>query len=116
MRTIVQIEPQPWPSGYGDVLGVLDLTTEVLKSRYSLRFSEGSDNLGRYEAVPVQLPSGRRLGLLHHHRSPAAGVEVHGDREDNPENAMEELLESLGLSWEACSWMRQVPHHHERGG
>lgn len=109
MPSFVQVDPTPWPSGYGDVLALIDTTASELTSRHSLRFVEGDDDLGPYLAAPIRLGSGRRLGLLQHPGSPAAGVEVHGDSCEDAEDAVDELLKALEMSWDACLWIRQAP-------
>lgn len=43
---IVQVPPQPWPTGYGEIIAMIDRTVESLAERYSLTRFEGSDNLG----------------------------------------------------------------------
>jgi hypothetical protein len=112
MSSFKQVNRSSWPSGYGDVLAVLDTSIEELASRYSLELFEDSDNLGTYDAAAIELDSGRRLGLLHHHGSPPRGVEIHGDSEDDAEEALQDLLTALALSWDSCLWVRDTPHYH----
>lgn len=104
---IVQVQPQPWPSGYGEVAAVLDLNLEAMAERCSLDLYGGADNLGDYAAAAIQLPSGRRVGLLRHEGLPLDEVELHADAHDDPDAAMRELLETLDLPLSTCSWLRQ---------
>jgi hypothetical protein len=104
----VQVQPQPWPSGYGEVAAILDLNLESLADRYSLELYEGTDNLDDYHAVAIRLPSGRRVGLLRHAGAPAHEVEMYADAQDDPDTAMRELLEALELPLITCIWLRQA--------
>ena len=104
---IVPVQPQPWPSGYGEAVAVLDLNLETLADGCSLDLYRGADNLGEYLAAAVQLRSGRRVGLLRHEGLPLDEVELHADAHDDPEAATRELLEALDLPPGTCSWLRQ---------
>jgi hypothetical protein len=105
---IEQIEPEPWPSGYGDVAAVLDIPFAALAELHALHAYEGSDNLGHYRAVAIRLPSGRRIGLLHHAGVPDADTEVHADSRDDPSDVLDEVIRTLGLRPTACSWLRRT--------
>ncbi|HST61686.1 MAG TPA: hypothetical protein VLK84_23475 [Longimicrobium sp.] len=105
---IVQVPPQPWPSGYGEIIAMIPMAPESLVDRYALELFEGSDNLGYYDAAVIQLPSGRRMGLAHRRGVPEPGVEVHADVQDDTSDAVHELLEVLGLPHSAVSWMRDA--------
>jgi hypothetical protein len=61
-----QVQPEPWPSGYGEAVAMLDVALDLLANRYGLRLFEGADNLGDYHAAAIRLPSGRMIGLLRH--------------------------------------------------
>lgn len=50
---IAQVPAQPWPSGYGEIIAMLDVAPELLAARYSLQFFDGTDNLGDYRAAIV---------------------------------------------------------------
>lgn len=104
---ILQVQPEPWPSGYGEVAGVLDLSLESLSHRYGLALYEGTDNLDDYHAAAIQLPSGRRIGLLHHAGGPADAIEIYADANDDPDAATRELLDALQLPLSTRSWLRQ---------
>jgi hypothetical protein len=104
--TIVQVQPEPWPSGYGEVAAVLDVSLEALTDRYSLDLYEGTDNLDDYHAAAIRLASGRRLGLMRHAGAPASQVEVYADANDDPDAATRELLDALELPLSTRSWIR----------
>jgi hypothetical protein len=104
---IVQVQPQPWPSGYGEVVAVLDLDLDALAERYALLLYEGTDNLDDYRAAAIQLPSGRRVGLLRHAGAPSDELELYADAHDDPDAATRELLNALELPMSTCSWLRQ---------
>jgi hypothetical protein len=103
---IEQIEPETWPSGYGDVVAVLDIPLAELAELHALQPYEGSDNLGYYRAVALRLPSGRRIGLLHHAGVPDGDTEVHADARDDPADVLDEVIRTLGMAPTACSWLR----------
>lgn len=103
---IVQVQPEPYPSGYGEVAAVLDLNLEDVAERYSLNLYRGADNLGYYTAAAIQLPSRRRVGLLRHEGLPLGETELHADAHDDPDAAMRELLDALDLPRSTCSWLR----------
>lgn len=105
---ILQIEPEPWPSGYGEVIATLDVPLDHLAARYSLELFEGTDNLGDYRAAIVQVPSGRRFGLARHDGDPEDGTEVHADQHDDPQAVIPELLRALGLSENSVTWLRDA--------
>jgi hypothetical protein len=105
---ITQVAAQPWPSGYGEIIAMLDVAPELLAARYSLQFFDGTDNLGDYRAAIVQLPSGRRLGFARHHGDPEPGTEVHADMHDDPQTAIRELLQALELPDRAVTWLRHA--------
>lgn len=104
---IAQVQPEPWPSGYGEVVAVLGLSLDALADRYSLQLYDGTDNLDDYRAAAVQLASGRRLGLLRHAGTPASEVEVYADAHDDPDAATRDLLDALDLPLSACIWLRE---------
>jgi hypothetical protein len=106
---IVQVQPEPWPSGYGDAVAMLDTPLEVLAERLSLDLFTGDDNLGEYQAAAIQLPSGRIIGLLRHIGGPDGETEVHADSHEEPSEVIRELLESLQMPPSACSWLREHP-------
>jgi len=107
-RIIEQVPPQRWPSGYGEVIAMIHVAPESLVERYSLELFEGSDNLGYYDAAMIQLPSGRRVGLVRHRGDPTPGIEVHADIQDNTTDAVREVLQVLGLPNSTVSWMRDA--------
>jgi len=49
-----QIEPTPWPSGYGDAIAVTRVRPELFSRAFGLSFFEGSDNLDAYEAAAIR--------------------------------------------------------------
>lgn len=106
---IVQVHPEPWPSGYGDAVAMLDVPLQVLAERLSLDLFTGDDNLGDYEAAAIQLPSGRTVGLLRHSGAPDGETEVHADSQEEPSEVIRELLDSLQMPPSACSWLREHP-------
>lgn len=106
---ITRAQPQPWPSGYGEVVAILDMSLASLADRFSLDVYDGTDNLDDYSAAAIQLPSGRRVGLLRHAGSPANEVEVYADAHEDPDAVARELLDALDAPPAACSWIRQVP-------
>jgi hypothetical protein len=104
---IVQVQPEPWPSGYGEAMAVLELSLTELAHRHSLRLYEGTDNLGDYHAAVLRLPSGRRVGLLRHMGLPENETEVYADAHDDPDAVARELLDALGLPLSTCTWLQQ---------
>jgi hypothetical protein len=110
-----QIDPAPWPSGYGETVAVLSLSSEALASRYGLVFFDGSDNLDAYRAAAIRLESGRRIGLLQHGGAPVAGTELQADTEDDPLEVIREFLDCFGLTAHELVWVREeVPLDHLR--
>jgi hypothetical protein len=108
-----QINPVLWPSGYGETVAVLSLSSEALASRYGLVFFDGSDNLDAYRAAAVRLESGRRIGLLQHCGAPVAGTELQADTEDEPLEVIREFLDCFGLTADELVWVREeVPLDH----
>src|SRR5688572_19832477 len=107
-QAITQVPPQPWPSGYGEIIAMLDIAPELLAARYALQFFDGTDNLGHYRAAIVQLPSGRRLGFARHHGDPEPGTEVHADAQDDPQTVIRELLHALQLPESTVTWLRDA--------
>jgi hypothetical protein len=105
---ITQVPPQPWPSGYGEVIAMLDIPLNHLATRYSLDLFEGTDNLGDYRAAIVRVPSGRLFGLARHDGEPEAGTEVHADQHDDPQAVIPELLQALGLPENTVTWLREA--------
>ena len=103
---LVQAPREPWPSGYGDVVGVLDVSLESLAERHSLYLFAGDDNLGNYRAAAIRLDSGRVVGLLFHEGGPEGETEIYADAEDEPAEVIGELLGSLALPPTTCSWLR----------
>lgn len=75
-----QVEPRPWPSGYGGAIAVVRVRPELFSRAFGLTFADGSDNLDDYQAAAIRLRSGRMLGLLRHAGSPDdSGTEIHAD-------------------------------------
>jgi hypothetical protein len=107
-RAITQVPPDPWPSGYGEIIAMLDMGSESLATRYNLKWFESTDNLGDYDAAMIQLRSGRRLGLVRHHGDPEPGTEVHADVQDDVHDAIRELLQALDLPEESVTWLRDA--------
>jgi hypothetical protein len=105
---ITQVPPQPWPSGYGEIIAMLDIPLDRLAARFSLRRFEGTDNLGDYRAATVQVPSGRRFGLAAHDGAAEDGTEVHADQYDDPQVVLTELLQALELAEDAVTWLRDA--------
>ncbi|HEV3052399.1 MAG TPA: hypothetical protein VGX50_18955 [Longimicrobium sp.] len=105
---ITQVPAQPWPSGYGEVIAMLDIPLERLAAQFSLDLFEGTDNLGDYRAAIVRVPSGRRLGLAAHDGAAEDGVEVHADQYDDPQVVLTELLQALELSEDVVTWLRDA--------
>jgi hypothetical protein len=103
---IVQVQPEPWPSGYGEVVAVLDLAFETLAQRLGLELCSGTDNLDNYHAAAIRLPSGRRIGLLHHEGDSPDVTQVHADARDHPQTVMREVLQALDVPDTAVSWVR----------
>jgi hypothetical protein len=104
---ILQVQPEPWPSGYGEAMAVLDLDLQALAGRHGFVLYEGTDNLDDYQAVALQLPSGRRVGLLRHAGAPSGESEMYADAHDDPDSATRELLDALELPSGTCRWLRQ---------
>jgi hypothetical protein len=104
---IAHVQPEPWPSGYGEVVAVLARSLDAIAQQYSLPLYDGTDNLDDYRAAAVQLASGRRLGLLRHAGTPVSEVEVYADAHDDPEAATQELLRALDLPRSSCIWIRE---------
>lgn len=105
---ITQVPPEPWPSGYGEIIAMLDVEADALAARCGLQWFQGTDNLADYDAAIVQLPSGRRLALVRHHGDPEPGTEVHADVHDDVQDAIRELLEGLELPDTVVTWMREA--------
>lgn len=101
-----QVQPEPWPSGYGEIMALLNASPESLAARFGLSFFEGTDNLDDYRAAAIRLPSGRRIALVRHIGAAFSGVEVHADAHDEPAMVVDELLESLDLPRGTCTWLR----------
>jgi hypothetical protein len=101
-----QVEPTPWPSGYGGAIAVVRIQPDHFSRAFGLSFFSGSDNLDAYEAAAIRLRSGRMLGLLRHVHSPDPGTEVHADAGDDFVGALREFLDAFDLSVEDLSWMR----------
>lgn len=110
-----QIDPAPWPSGYGGTVAVLSLSSEALASRYGLVFFDGSDNLDAYRAAAIRLESGRQIGLLQHLGAPVTGTELQADAQDDPLEVIREFLDCFGLTADELVWVREeVPLDHLR--
>lgn len=107
-HAIKQVPPEPWHSGYGEIIAMLNLAAESLADSYGVEWFEGTDNLGDYHAAIVQLPSGRRLGLVRHQGDPEPGTEVHADVHDDVNTAVGELLQALELPEDAVTWLRDA--------
>lgn len=101
---IVQVQPQLWPSGYGEIIAMLDRPMDWFVAHLSLKTFEGTDNLGDYRAALVQLPSGRRVGLLRHHGDPERGTELHADVADEIRDVVTEVLDALDLPPDTVTW------------
>lgn len=113
--SFAQVEPRPWPSGYGDAIAVVRVRPELFSRAFGLTFIEGSDNLDDYIAAAIRLRSGRMLGLLRHAGSPDSGTEIHADAADDFVSALREFFEAFDLSVEDLSWMRDdIPAEHLR--
>ncbi|HSU15380.1 MAG TPA: hypothetical protein VLK66_14840 [Longimicrobium sp.] len=110
-----QVDPAPWPSGYGNVIATVDVPIEELAERHGLALFSGSDNLDAYRAAAVRLRSGRRLGLVRHDGDPAPGTELHADAGDDVLDALREFLDAFDLSADDLLWVRDdVPQDHLR--
>lgn len=110
-----QTDPAPWPGGHGEMVAVLSLSPDALASRYGLAFFDGSDNLDLYRAAAIRLESGRRLGLLRHRGSPAAGAELYAGPGDDFLDAIREFLDCFVLTAADLVWVREdVPLDHLR--
>jgi hypothetical protein len=103
-----QIQPELWPSGYGEVIALIKPSLEWVSAQYGLSFFEGTDNLDDYHAAAIRLPSGRMVGILRHVGAPYEGVEVHADAHDDVHDAVRELLQALELPEDAVAWMREA--------
>lgn len=103
-----QIQPQPWPSGYGEAIALIEPSPEWLSAEYGFSFFEGTDNLDDYRAAAVKLPSGRMVGILRHAGAPYEGVEVHADVRDDVRDAVRELLQALELPEDVVTWIREA--------
>lgn len=105
---IVQIQPEPRPSGYGEIIAMLEIDPELLVSRYGLELFDGTDNLDDCRAAAIRLPSGRQVGLLRHVGAPYDGVELHADQHDDTREAIHEVLQAMGLPDAVVRWTRDV--------
>lgn len=108
--SIRQVKAEPWPSGYGDVIATLDVAIEELAEHCNLGLYEGADNLGYYQGAAVRLPSGRRVGLLHHAGDSPNVTELHADVHDDAREATRESLQAMNLPESTVSWMRTKEH------
>lgn len=111
---ILQVQPEPWPSGHGEAIAMLDVALDLLADRHGLKFFEGTDNLGDYHAAAIRLPSGRRVGLLRHGGAPYAGVALYADAHDDTQDAVREFLQAAELPETVVSWMRAPAPAHAR--
>jgi hypothetical protein len=105
-----QVEPTPWPSGYGGAIAVVRVQPDFFSRAFGLSFFSGSDNLDAYYAAAIRLRSGRMLGLTRHVHSPDSGTEVHVDASDDFVSALREFLDAYNFSVDDLSWMRdEIP-------
>jgi hypothetical protein len=111
-----QIQPEPWPSGYGEVIALIEPSPEWLSAQYGLSFFEGTDNLDDYRAAAIQLSSGRIVGILRHVGAPYQGTEVYADAHDDVHDAVRELLQALELSEDVVTWLREAVVVPEQAG
>ena len=65
-----QIVATAWPSGYPESIAVTRVQPGLFAREFGLEFSDGFDNLDRYEAATVRLRSGRILGAFATCREP----------------------------------------------
>lgn len=92
-----------WPSGMHTVVGVLNVRPEELSRTHGLVFRDNSDDLDGMSEAALRLSSGRAV-LLVRRPEPSPGTEVWADSADNPERAMDELLEAMRLGGECVKW------------
>jgi hypothetical protein len=114
-HAITQVPSRPWPSGYGEIMAMIDVPLDHLVRSHALELFDGTNNLGDYRAAVVQLGSGRVLGLARHDGHPEQGTEVHADVNDDPHAAITELLHTLDLSEKLVTWLRESSPAERRG-
>jgi hypothetical protein len=87
-----------WPSGESRFIATLALEPVDLAARHGASFvAWESDGLGPCEGAAVRLPSGRHLLLTRYEHQPEPGTHVEADWEDDPADALRELLAVLEL-------------------
>lgn len=103
---LTQVQPTPGPSGHGDAVAVVGVPIDEFAARHGLPRFDGADNLARYRAAAVRLPSGRRIGLLRHDGAPDRGTEIHADSADDPQEVVRELVRAAGIARSSVTWIR----------
>lgn len=98
-----------WPSGDSRFVATLALEPHEL-ARYGASFiTWEADGLGPCEGAAVRLPSGRHLLLTRYALQPEPGTHVEADWEDDPADALRELMAALELDPSACTWITDEP-------
>lgn len=104
ITTFVPDDSFRWPSGdYRDIAG-LDLPPAALERQLGVRFEPGVDNLDYNRVLGLALPSGRRVILACHERSPSALTLIRADMMDEITSTRQEALYVLGLSESNVAW------------
>jgi len=111
-----------WPSGAGRYVATLAMEPVELAARHGISFIRWEeDGLGPCEGAGIRLPSGRHLLLMRPDGQPGPGTHVQADWEDDPADAVRELMAALELDESARTWITAEPartdderaHHRE---
>ena len=100
-----QVPPVIWPSGAAWAIAVLGFEPDELAARYGFTLEEAVDTLGDYHRVAIALPDGSQAWLMRHVGNPAPGTAVFVDEGVNFDRAREFVLQVLGLTPDAYSWV-----------
>ncbi len=103
--SVLQIDPQPWPTGDGRPIAVIALTPEDLKGRFGLSFIEDYDDLDYYVLAAVRRPAGGQLWFMRHRNSPRPGTVIYADASVSPCRAVAEVVEMLRIKASEVLWV-----------